>query len=58
MDSASAIARHPAADDLDAVSEPVDELGCVTGKTVIINLKIICIPVYEEPQLSGNLERI
>ena len=46
------------ADDLDAVSEPVGELGCVTGKTVIINLKIICIPVYEKPQLSGNLERI
>ena len=53
-----AIARHPTAHDLDAVSEPIGELGCVTGETVIINLKIICIPVDEEPQLFGNLKHI
>ena len=52
------IARHPTAHDLDAVSEPIGELGFVTGETVIINLKIICIPVDEEPQLSGNLKHI
>ena len=50
-----AIARHPTAYDLDAVSELIGELGCVTA---IKNLKIVCIPMDEEPQLSGDLKHI
>ena len=33
-----AVAGHPLAHDLDAVSETDGELGCITGKTVIIEL--------------------
>ena len=40
-----AIARHTTSHDLDAVSEPIGELGCVTGEIVIINLKIASFEV-------------
>ena len=33
-----AVAGHPLAHDLDAVSETDGELGCITGKTVIVEL--------------------
>ena len=47
-----AVARHPTAHDLDALSESIGELGRVTGEAVIIDLQIICISMDEEPKLS------
>ena len=51
-----AVAGHPLAHDLDAVSETDGELSCITGKAVIIELQVVCVPVDEKPQLLGNMK--